>query len=86
MSFGGLVGYFFNLLMFAGLWTVCGILVDKLAQIFNMTIQLMPTYQDAVNGFSMMQVIYGFALPVIVFIFLTINYFAQENSLSSGEV
>jgi hypothetical protein len=86
MSAGGIIGYFFNLLMFAGLWTVVGVVVDKLGMIFNITIQLMPTYQDAVNGFSMMQTIYGFVLPVIVFIFLTINYFAQENSMSSGEV
>lgn len=86
MSAGGVVGYFFNLIMFAGLWTVVGIAVDKLGQIFNLSLGLMPTYQDAVNGFTMMQTIYGFVLPVIVFIFLTINYFVQENSMSSGEV
>lgn len=85
MSAGGLVGMFMNLLFFAGIWTVVGVVVDKMAVIFNVTIQLMPTYQDAVNGFTMMQTIYGL-LPVIVFIFLLINYFVQENSMSSGEV
>ncbi len=85
MSAGGVVGLFFNLLIFAGLWTVLGIVVDKMAVIFNMSIQIMPTYQDAVNGFTMMQTIYG-VLPVIVFIALVINYFVQENSMSSGEV
>lgn len=85
MSAGGVVGLFMNLLFFAGLWTVIGIVVDKIGQIFNLSIQLMPTYQDAVNGFNMMQTIYA-ALPVIVFIALVINYFVQENSMSSGEV
>ena len=85
MSAGGVVGLFMNLLFFAGFWTVLGVVVDKLGQVFNVTIQLMPTYQDAVNGFTMMQTIYA-ALPVVVFIALVINYFVQENSMSSGEV
>jgi hypothetical protein len=85
MSAGGVVGLFLNLIFFAAFWTVLGVVVDKLGQIFNLTIQLMPTYQDAVNGFTMMQTIYA-ALPVIVFIALVINYFATENSTSSGEV
>jgi hypothetical protein len=85
MSAGGVVGLFMNLLFFAGFWTVLGVVVDKLGQIFNIMIFQMPTYQDAVNGFSMMQTIYA-ALPVIVFIALVINYFVQENSMSSGEV
>ena len=85
MSAGGVVGLFMNLLFFAAFWTVLGIVVDRVGAIFNLTIQLMPTYQDAVNGFSMMQTIYA-ALPVIVFIALVINYFVQENSMSSGEV
>ena len=85
MSAGALVGYVFNIIFFAGIWTVVGVVVDKIAVIFNSTIQIMPTYQDAVNGFSMMQTIYA-ALPVVVFIFLTINYFVQANSTTSGEV
>ena len=85
MSAGSVVGLFMNLLFFAGIWTVIGIVVDKIGQIFNLSITLMPTYQDAVNGFNMMQTIYA-ALPVIVFIALVINYFVQENSMSSGEV
>ena len=85
MSAGGIIGLFMNLLFFAAFWTVLGIVVDKLGQVFNMTIRFLPTYQDAVNGFTMMQTIYA-ALPVIVFIALVINYFVQENSMSSGEV
>jgi hypothetical protein len=85
MSAGGLIGLFMNLLFFAAFWTVLGVVVDKLGQIFNLSITIMPTYQDAVNGFNMMQTIYA-ALPVIVFIALVINYWVQENSMSSGEV
>jgi hypothetical protein len=85
MSAGGVVGLFMNLLFFAGLWTVLGVVVDKMGQIFNLSITIMPTYQDAVNGFNMMQTIYAI-LPVIVFIALVINYWVQENSMSSGEV
>lgn len=85
MSAGGLVGMALNIIFFAAFWTVLGVVVDKLAVLFNITIQLMPTYQDAVTGFSMMQTIYAL-LPVIVFLALIINYFVQENSASSGEV
>jgi hypothetical protein len=85
MSAGGVIGLFMNLLFFAAFWSVLGVVVDKLGQVFNMSIQIMPTYQDAVNGFTMMQTIYA-ALPVVVFIALVINYFVQENSMSSGEV
>jgi type II secretory pathway component PulF len=85
MSAGGVVGLFLNLIFFAAFWTILGVVVDKLGQIFNLMIFQMPTYQDAVNGFNMMQTIYA-VLPVIVFIALIINYWATENSMSSGEV
>jgi hypothetical protein len=85
MSAGGLVGLFMNMTFFAAFWTVLGVVVDKIGQIFNQTIKIMPSYQDAVNGFTMMQTIYA-ALPVIVFLALILNYFITENSMSSGEV
>ena len=76
---------FFNMIVFGGLWTIVGMVVDKIAVIFNQTIRLMPTYQDAVNGFQMTQVVYGI-LPAIMFVVLVINYWTTENSMSSGEV
>jgi hypothetical protein len=85
MSAGGLVGLVMNTIFFAGIWSVVGIVVDKLGAAFNSSIVLMPTMQDAVNGFAITQIIYGL-LPVVMFIFLLINYFVNENSQSSGEV
>jgi hypothetical protein len=85
MSAGGLVGLIMNTIFFAGIWSVVGIVVDKLGAAFNSSIVLMPTMQDAVNGFAITQIIYGL-LPVVMFIFLLINYFVNENSQSSGEV
>ena len=85
MSAGGMFGLIMNTIFFAGLWAVVGVVVDKLGVAFNVTIRLMPTLQDAVNGFYITQIIYGI-LPVIVFIMLLINYFVNENAQSSQEV
>jgi type II secretory pathway component PulF len=85
MSAGGIVGLIFNTLAFAALWTIIGVVVDKLAVAFNSTIQILPTMQDAVTGFTLMQTIYSI-LPGVVFIALLINYFVNENAQSSGEV
>jgi hypothetical protein len=85
MSAGNLFGLIMNTIIFAAIWSVVGVVVDKLGVTFNSTIRIMPSLQDAVTGFGIMQVIYGI-LPVIVFIFLLINYFVNENAQSSGEV
>jgi hypothetical protein len=85
MSAGGLFGMVMNILIFSGIWTVVGVVVDKLGAVFNSTIRVMPTMQDAVNGFAITQIIYGL-LPIIVYITLLINYFVNENAQSSGEV
>lgn len=85
MSAGGIVGLTMNTLIFVGLWTIIGVAVDKLGQVFNTSIAIMPTMQDAVTGFSIAQSVYA-ALPVIMFIFLLINYFVNENAQTGGEV
>jgi len=85
MSAGALFGTFMNFFIFAGVWMVIGTVFDKVASIFNSTITLMPTMQDAVNGFALTQVVYG-VLPAIYFIALFFNYWLVENSSSSGEV
>jgi len=85
MSAGALFGSFMNFFIFAGEWMVIGTVFDKVASIFNSTIRLMPTMQDAVNGFALTQIIYG-ALPVVFAFALFINYILVENSSSSGEV
>ena len=85
MSAGGIFGLVFNLFVFAGLWSVCGFMVEKLAGIFNYTITVLPTLQDAANGFTVVQTIYTLVLPVIVFVGLLINYYMNEHSMSQME-
>lgn len=85
MSAGAVAGSILNFLVFAGVWMVIGTVFDKIAVVFNSTIKLMPTFQDAVNGFAMTQVAYGI-LPAVYFIALVINYVLTENSAASGEV
>ena len=85
MSAGALVGTIMNFLMFSGIWMVVGVVFDKIGVCFNSTIRIMPTFQDAVNGFALTQVVYGI-IPVIYFIALIINYILVENSTASGEV
>jgi hypothetical protein len=80
-----LFGLIFVNIFFAGIWTVLGICIDKMGVIFNQTIQLMPTMQDFVNGFSMMQTVWV-ALPIVVFLFTCFDYIMTQNSISSGEV
>lgn len=85
MSAGGLFGAVMNLTFFAAFWTVLGFAVDMIGLIFNQEIGILPTYQDAVNGFSIIQTIWGL-LGIIFFIVTIINYIMNENALSSGEV
>jgi type II secretory pathway component PulF len=85
MSAGNLFGLVFNLFAFAAFWTFLGWLVDKLADIFNSTIQVLPTLQDAVTGFAITQVIWG-VLGGIAFLAFILNYYLNEHSQSSQEV
>ena len=85
MSAGNITGLIVNLVFFIAIWSVVGIVVDKIGAAFNRSIVLMPTMQDAVNGFHLTQIIYGI-LPLIMFLVLLINYFVNENAQSSGEV
>lgn len=85
MSAGGLFGTIMNFFVFAAIWTVIGYVFDKLAVIFNSTMRILPTFQDAANGFALSQLIYA-SLPAIVFLALVVNYLLVENSQTSGEV
>ena len=84
MSAGGIIGMFFNFFVFAAVWTVIGYAVEKLGHVFNMTIAMIPTLQDAVNGFSVVQMIYG-VIPVVFALILIVDYYMNEHSHSSME-
>ena len=85
MSAGALFGTFFNFFAFATVWALLGYCIEIISKAFNLTITLIPTFQDAVNGFHTTQVIYGI-LPVIAAILLAINYVVVESSNASKEV
>jgi hypothetical protein len=85
MAGGNLFGLIFNIFGFSAIWVFIGALVDKLAAVFGYTITVLPTLQDAVTGFSTVQIIYGI-LPVLAYLVFLINYFWNEHSLSSQEV
>ena len=86
MSAGALFGTLFNFVAFAVLWAIVGFVFEQVAKAFNMVIKVLPTFQDAVNGFTTIQTIYGVALPVIVFIMLVLNYIIVENANSNQDV
>ena len=85
MSAGGIFGLFFNLTAFAAIWTIFGMLVDKVAAVFNWSIRLLPSMQDAINGFSATEIAYGI-LPAIAAVVFILNYYMNEHSASSQEV
>ena len=85
MSAGSLIGTIANIFFFGVFWLILGVAVDKVAYAFNMSIRTIPTFQDAVTGFTMVQQVY-LIMPAIVFIVLIVDHFLTENSRSSGEV
>jgi hypothetical protein len=85
MSAGSLVGTLGNLLFFGVFWAILGVAIDKIGTVFNRSITILPTFQDAVTGFTMVQQVY-LVMPVIVFVVLIIDHILTENSNRSGEV
>jgi type II secretory pathway component PulF len=85
MSAGNLLGTLFVSVMASALWIVLGFAIDKIARVFNHTMQVLPTFQDAANGFTITQTIWGFLL-VIIWIALWVNYAQNEASEAGGYV
>lgn len=85
MSAGNFIGSVFNTLLFGGLAIVMGYAVEKMFRVFNHSISVLPTFQDAANGFTMLQMIW-MAIWVIIFIVIWVNYLLNENSMASGGV
>lgn len=85
MSWGSLFGSGWNTLVLGALWTLLGKFVEVLAKAFNRTITIIPTFQDAVNGFNMMQTAW-IAIMVIIFLGIWINYIANSHAVSNQEV
>jgi hypothetical protein len=85
MSAGNFIGSVFNTVFFGGLALVLGYAVEKVFRAFNHSITVLPTFQDAVNGFTVLQTIWS-AIWIIMFIVIWVNYLLNENSQASGGV
>lgn len=85
MSAGNLFGTLFVGLVFSAMWVIMGAILEKVGLVFNHLIPLLPTMQDAVNGFQITQVFYG-VIPIIVWFFLWFNYAQNEASEAGGYV
>jgi hypothetical protein len=85
MSAGGLIGTVGNIIFFGVFWIILGVAIDKVGYAFNKTINIIPTFQDAVTGFTMVQQVY-LIMPALVFVVLIVDYILTENSKRSGEV
>jgi hypothetical protein len=84
MSAAGLFGLIFNTFCYATIWTVLGMAFEKIGNIFNDTIKVMPSLPDAVNGFNLMQIAWGVIL-IIGFLALIFNYISNESQMVPGE-
>jgi hypothetical protein len=83
MGAGNLIGLVFNMFVFGAMWTILGGLVDRIITVFNISLKVLPSLQDAANGLSIMQTIWS-SLLILMFIALIINYIMNENSQISG--
>lgn len=85
MSAGNFLGTLFVSVMFSAIWLVIGAMIEKIGMVFNHLIPLLPTMQDAVNGFAITQTIF-IIIPAIVWIAIWFNYVQNEASEAGGYV
>lgn len=84
MSWGSLFGAMFNTLALGALWVACGRFVEVVTNAFNRTISVIPTFQDAVTGFTVQQFAWS-AIMVIILLGVWLNYFVNSNSPQNQE-
>lgn len=85
MSAGNFFGSVWNTVILGGMWTILGFAMDKIFKAFNTTLAVLPTYQDAVNGLGIMQVIWS-SIMIVIFFVIWLNYLLNQNSMASGGV
>lgn len=85
MSAGNLFGAIWNTVILGALWVVLGAVIDKIFRVFNTSISVLPTLQDAAHGMSLMKTGYT-AIMIVVFIVIWANYMLNESSQASGGV
>lgn len=85
MSAGNLLGAVMLTIFFGAFWTVLGKVIDIFARVANVTLAMMPVYQDGINAFNMQAGIFGI-LGVIVIAGIWANYLMNAMSERSQEV
>jgi len=85
MSAGNLLGSIANTVVLGGIWVVLGAAIDKIFRVFNYSITVLPSLQDAVNGMGIMQTIWTFIM-VLIFFVIWFNYMMNESSQAGGGV
>jgi hypothetical protein len=85
MSAGNFLGSLASTILLGGIWTILGAAIDKIFKMFNYTIKVLPSLQDAVNGMGIMQYVWT-AIMIIIFIVIWFNYMMNESSQASGGV
>jgi hypothetical protein len=79
MSWGSLIGAILNTIGLGALWVALGKFVEVLTRAFNYSITVVPSFQDAVNGFNIQQTAWT-AIMVIILIMIWVNYFINSNN------
>jgi type II secretory pathway component PulF len=85
MSAGNFLGTVFVGVMFTAMWIILSAAITKVAKVFNHTIAILPSFQDAVNGFAITQWIWV-AITAVVWLALLFNYYQNEASEAGGWV
>lgn len=85
MSAGNFLGHIFVGIMFTAMWIILGAAMVKIARIFNYTVTILPSFQDAVNGFNITQTAW-LIITGVVWIALLFNYYQNEASEAGGWV
>jgi hypothetical protein len=85
MSAGNFLGAVLVSIVTSAMWIVLGAAIDKIGLIFNRNIGLLPTFQDAMNGFTITQTIW-IIIPIIILFFVWLNYVLVESNEASGFV
>ena len=85
MSFGSLFGAMWNTVAFAVIWVILGKVVEVVTRAFNISITVLPSFQDAVNGMNIMQTAWT-GIMVLIFIGVWVNYVINEHQATNQVV
>lgn len=85
MSAGNLLGTILVDVAAFAIWSILGLAIDKIGHVFNYTIRILPSFQDAVTGFNMTQTVW-LVMLIVVWVVSWVNYALNESSEAGGLV